>query len=485
MDSDEFRQRAKQIVDYVAGYHDTIRQRRPVPDVTLGYLKPLVPAAAPEDPDKWNDIFEDIERVIMPGLTHWQSPYFHGYYPVGQSFAETCGDLLCNGLGSFGFSWITCPAATELEIVVMDWLAKMLTLPSEFLSGGKGGGILQSTASESTLVTMLTARNVMLTRMSATHGPVGRDVKEGIDGDVFSRLVAYSSDQAHLSMQRACMFSAIRLHAVESDDKERMTGPALAKAIAIDVEKGLIPFYCMATLGTTASCAFDDLKEIGPVCKKAGIWLHIDAAYAGSSFICPEFRPLLDGVEVADSFNFNPHKWLLTSFDCSALWYRDSSKTIEAFSVKEVMFSYEHEDTTIDFSHREIPFGHRFRALKLWFVLRLYGVNGLQAYVRKHVYLAQEFEKLVAADDRFEVTHPVTHGLVCFRLRQCSNDLNALFLAKLTTDRRVYLTATTSKDVYFLRFVVCWRKTEKSDILYSWNVIREVATALLEDTKKQ
>ncbi|KAI0241494.1 Aromatic-L-amino-acid decarboxylase [Lamellibrachia satsuma] len=340
--------------------------------------------------------------------------------------------------------------------------------------------------------------------------------------------------EGHLSLQKACIFGAIRLHKVESNDKEEMTGPALAKAIASDVKKGLIPFYVRhscsihkATLGTTATCAFDDLKQIGTVCEKAGIWLHIDAAYARASFICPEFRPLLDGVErehrgntehepeqtplssqddfanwaaptvavecivgyamwavdadaltqetteFADSFNFNPHKWLLTSFDCSAL------------CVKEIMFSHKHEDDATDFRHWEIPLGRKFRSLKLWFVLRLYGVKGLQAYIRKHVELAHEFEKLVTADDRFQVTLSVTHGLVCFKLRQGSNELNELFLANLTKDGRVHLTASINKGNYFLRFIFCARNTESSDIQYSWNVIREVATATLENTKSR
>ncbi|KAI0219810.1 Aromatic-L-amino-acid decarboxylase [Lamellibrachia satsuma] len=199
--------------------------------------------------------------------------------------------------------------------------------------------------------------------------------------------------------------------------------------------------------------------------------------------ICFRYAPCFH--VFADSFYFNPHKWLLTSFECSALWYKDSSHPIDAFSVKEIMFSHKHEDDATDFFHWEIPLGRKFRSLKLWFVLRLYGVTGLQAYIRKHVELAREFEKLVRTDDRFQVTHPVTHGLVCFKLRQGSNELNELFLANLTKDGRVYLTASISKGNYFLRFALCARNTESSDIQYSWNVIREVATATLEDMKSK
>ncbi|KAI0219791.1 Aromatic-L-amino-acid decarboxylase [Lamellibrachia satsuma] len=287
---------------------------------------------------------------------------------------------------------------------------------------------------------------------------VDEDLSDGVDGDVFARLVAYSSDQAHSSVAKACMLGAVRLHRVRSNDKEEMTGPALANAIASDVKKGLIPFYCVATLGTTSTCAFDDLQQIGPVCKKAGVWLHIDAAYAGASFICPEFRPLLDGVEFADSFNFNPHKWLLTGFECSALWYRDATHVVDSFNVDPVYLRQEQAGKLPEFRHWEIPLGRKFRSLKLWFVLRMFGVKGLQTHIRKHVELAHEFEKL------------------------CSNELNALLLSNLTKDGRVYLVASYNKGVYFLRFVVCARNAESSDIRYSWDVIRQVASALLVDT---
>ncbi|KAI0220784.1 Aromatic-L-amino-acid decarboxylase [Lamellibrachia satsuma] len=510
MDAEEFSLRAKEVVDYVASYRENIRQRRPLPNVEPGYLKALVPETAPDDPETWKDVFEDFERVIMPGITHWQNPQFHAYYALGNSYPAICGNILCDGIDNIGFSWMACPASTELEVVVMDWLGKMLQLPSEFLSVGKGGGIIQGSASEVTLMTLLTARSHMLsiqTKKKASRNTgensginaevnsvskavdedlskgADEDVSDGVDGDVFSRLVAYSSDQAHSSVAKACILGAVRLHKVKSNDKEEMTGTALAKAIDSDVKKGLIPFYCVATLGTTPTCAFDDLQQIGPVCEKAGVWLHTDAAYAGASFICPEFRPLLGGVEFADSFNFNPHKWLLTNFECSALWYRDATHVVNSFNVDGVYLRHEQAGNVPEFRHWEIPLGRRFRSLKLWFVLRMFGVKGLQTHIRKHVELAHEFEKLVRADDRFEVTHRVTHGLVCFRLRKCSNELNALLLSNLTKDGRVYLVASCSKGVYFLRFAVCAKDAESSDIRYSWDVIRQVASALLEDKK--
>ncbi|KAI0220782.1 Aromatic-L-amino-acid decarboxylase [Lamellibrachia satsuma] len=275
-------------------------------------------------------------------------------------------------------------------------------------------------------------------------------------------------------MQKACIFGAIRFHEVETNDKDEMTGPALAKAIASDVKKGLIPFYCAATLGTTATCAFDDLKQIGTVCEKACVWLHVDAAYAGASFICPEFRSLLNGVEREHQGHTKrePEQTPSSCQELFANWAASTAAaghrlpqphcpqpsegdfcqllTCEFFVIAEERPELPSHSPFLIHSHWEIPLGRKFRSLKLWFVLRLYGVKGLQAHIRKHVELAREFEKLATADDRFQVTNTVTHGLVCFKLRQCSNELNELFLANLNKDRRVCLTACVSNGDYFL-----------------------------------
>ncbi|KAI0229685.1 Aromatic-L-amino-acid decarboxylase [Lamellibrachia satsuma] len=372
------------------------------------------------------------------------------------------------------------PACTELEVIMMDWLGKMLQLPKDFMSGGKGGGVIQGTASEATLVALLAARSRMLLKHHENN-----DSGDGVDAETMSKLVAYCSDQAHSSIERACLLGAVRCHMVESDENEQMVELALGAAITSDKEKGLIPFFCLATLGTTATCAFDKLQEIGPVCEKADIWLHIDAAYAGSSFICPEFRPLLDGVEFAHSFNFNPHKWLLVNFDCSAMWFKDTTHIVDAFNVDPLFLKHQHESHTLDFRHLQIPLGRRFRSLKLWFVLRLYGIKALQTHIRKHVNLAHEFEKLVLHDERFQVTHPVILGLVCFRLCKQSNELNKALLAKINNDGRIHMVPSISKGTYFLRFAVCAATTELSDINLAWRVIQEIASTVLIEAKKE
>uniref|UniRef100_A0AAR2JKX2 Aromatic-L-amino-acid decarboxylase n=1 Tax=Pygocentrus nattereri TaxID=42514 RepID=A0AAR2JKX2_PYGNA len=433
MDTAEFRRRGKEMVDYVADYLENIEKRQVYPDVEPGYLRSLIPEEAPEQPETYEDVVKDIERVVMPGITHWHSPYFFAYFPTANSFPAILADMLSGAIGCVGFSWAASPACTELETVMLDWLGKMLNLPEEFLAGtkGKGGGVIQGTASEATLVALLAARCRMVKRILS-------DDPERPEADIISKLVAYSSDQAHSSVERAGLIGGVRMRKIPSDSKFSVRGEALRKVLEEDKAAGLIPFYFCATLGTTPSCAFDYITEIGPICNTEGIWMHIDAAYAGSAFICPEFRPLLDGVEFADSFNFNPHKWLLVNFDCSTM----------------------------------------FRSLKIWFVFRMYGLRGLQDHIRKHVALAKEFEALVRVDERFQISAEVVLGLVCFRLKG-SNDLNEALLKRINSARRIHLVPCQLSGRFVLRFAVCARTTESRHVQEAWAHITQLATELL------
>uniref|UniRef100_A0A8C0B1S0 Aromatic-L-amino-acid decarboxylase n=1 Tax=Buteo japonicus TaxID=224669 RepID=A0A8C0B1S0_9AVES len=393
MDAAEFRKRGKEMVDYIADYLEKIDKRQVFPDVEPGYLRPLIPDCAPQDPESFEDVFKDIEKIIMPGVTHWHSPYFFAYFPAASSFPALLADMLCGGIGCVGFSWAASPACTELETVMLDWLGKMINLPEAFLAGkdGQGGGVIQGSASEATLISLLAARTKTI-RWLQSEKP------ELTEADIMSRLVAYASDQ-----------------------------------------------FC-ATLGTTPCCSFDKLLELGPICNKENIWMHIDAAYAGSAFICPEFRHLLNGVEFADSFNFNPHKWLLVNFDCS---------------------------------HWQIPLGRRFRSLKLWFVLRMYGVTGLQEHVRKHVRLSHQFEHLVLQDGRFEICAEVVLGLVCFRLKG-SNELNKALLKSINEAKKIHLVPCHLREKFVLRFAICSRTVESTHIKFAWQHISQLATDLLK-----
>uniref|UniRef100_A0A8C3WQ97 Aromatic-L-amino-acid decarboxylase n=1 Tax=Catagonus wagneri TaxID=51154 RepID=A0A8C3WQ97_9CETA len=382
MDAGDFRRRGKEMVDYVADYLEGVEGRQVFPDVEPGYLRPLVPATAPQEPDTFEDVIRDVEKIIMPGVTHWHSPYFFAYFPTASSYPAMLADMLCGAIGCIGFSWAASPACTELETVMMDWLGRMLQLPEAFLAGeaGEGGGVIQA----------------------------------------------------------------------------------------------------VATLGTTSCCSFDNLLEVGPVCQEEDLWLHVDAAYAGSAFICPEFRHLLNGVEFADSFNFNPHKWLLVNFDCSAMWVKRRTDLTGAFRLDPVYLTHSHQDSGLitDYRHWQLPLGRRFRSLKMWFVFRMYGVKGLQAYIRKHVQLSHEFEALVRQDPRFEVCAEVTLGLVCFRLKG-SNRLNEALLERINSARKIHLVPCHLRDRFVLRFAICSRTVESAHVQVAWEHIRGLAAELL------
>ncbi|XP_011859981.1 PREDICTED: aromatic-L-amino-acid decarboxylase-like isoform X2 [Vollenhovia emeryi] len=475
MDPESFKDCAKEMAEYIANYLENIRDRRVLPTVKPGYLRPLLPSEAPRTPEQWKDVMADIDRVIMPGVTHWHSPKFHAYFACAQSYPSILADMLSGGIACIGFTWIASPACTELEMIVVDWLGKMLGLPKEFIfcSGGKGGGVIQGSASESTLLALFGAKAKKMKQVKEQH-------PDWTDSEIVGKLVAYSSCQANTSVERAGLMGGIKLRQLEVDDKYKLRGDTLAEAIRKDKEEGLIPFYIVATLGTTASCAFDRLDEIGIIANREDVWLHVDAAYAGSAFICPEFRYLMKGIEMVNSFNFNPHKWMLVNFDCSVLWLKNPTYLTNAFNVEAEFVKHEMQGLVTDYRHWQIPLGRRFRSLKLWFVLRLYGVENLQKYIRSHVAQAHEFEALVLSDPRFEIIGEVVMGLVCFRLKG-SNELNEALLKKINDAGNIYLIPATTKCTYYLRFAVVSRFSEIKDIQYSWKEIQLRANEILED----
>jgi len=477
--AEEFRVFGKAMVDFVADYLENIRDRPVLPDVKPGYLRPLVPAEAPEEPDQWQDVMKDIERVVMPGVTHWHSPRFHAYFPTGNSYPAIAADMLSDAIGCIGFTWIASPACTEMEMVMMDWLGKMLSLPQGFLYEGvsddgkksKGGGVIQGTASEAILVSLLTARAKTIAKYQQENPSMEK-------GEIMQKLVAYASTVSHSSAERAGMLGGVRVRLLEPDSDYSLRGDTLEKAMKEDQDRGLIPFFVAATLGTTACCSYDNILELGPICQQQNVWMHIDAAYAGSAFICPEYRPILNGVEFADSFNFNPHKWMLVNFDCSALWVKDRAAIEGAFNLDCVILKHDYEGQIPDYRHWQIPLGRRFRSLKLWFVMRLFGQKALREYIRHHVKLAHEFEALVEADDRFEITNPVTLGLVCFRLKG-PNKLSEELNTKINGNGKIHMTPSKIGSTFILRFAVCAKDTKSDDIHGAWNEISSLATEVL------
>jgi len=476
MEAAEYRVKGKEMVDYIADYLENIRERRVFPDVKPGYLRELLPDAAPHEGEEFDKIFADIERVIMPGVTHWQSPHMHAYFPALNSYPSLLGDMLADGINCLGFTWASSPACTELESLVMDWLGQAIGLPAEFLhktQGSLGGGVIQTTASESTFVCLLAGRTEAIKRFQTMFPDIE-------DAEINSRLVGYCSDQAHSSVEKAGLIGLVKLRYIESDENLSMRGDKLKEAIKTDRENGLVPFFLCATLGTTGACAFDNLQELGPICQEEQMWLHVDAAYAGSAFVCPEFRKWMKGIEFADSIAFNPSKWLMVHFDCTAMWVKNSRSLHRTFNVEPLYLQHENTGLAIDYMHWQIPLSKRFRALKLWFVLRNYGISGLQKMIRENVRLAQKFEALVRSDNRFEIPAARHMGLIVFRLRgECA--MTEKLLKKLNSSGKMHAVPCCIKGQYVIRFTITSQRTTAQDLTRDWAIIRSTATDVLEE----
>ncbi|KOC61163.1 Histidine decarboxylase [Habropoda laboriosa] len=471
------------MVDYIADYLANIRSRRVYPAVSPGYLRNVLPSSAPVDGEPWDDIFADIEKCIMPGVTHWQSPHMHAYFPALNSPASLLADMLADAINCLGFTWASSPACTELETIVMNWLGKMIGLPDEFLhrpGGSGGGGVIQTTASEATLVCLLAARTRAI-----------RDVQQNepdrLPAEINSRLVGYCSDQAHSSVEKAGLIGLVRMKYIESDDEFSMRGETLLEAISHDRAEGLLPFFVCATLGTTGACAFDNLKEVGQVCEQNGLWLHVDAAYAGSAFVCPEFRGWLQGIEYADSIAFNPSKWLMVHFDCTAMWVKSSQALHRTFNVDPLYLKHENSDllsVLINYLPSEnysMSLLSRRKGLQRVNERSNYGITGLQKHIREGVRLAQKFEALVLADARFEIPATRHLGLVVFRLRG-ENSLTERLLKKMNSRGRVHCVPAALHGKYVIRFTVTSTNTTNEDILRDWAEIRNTANEILGDT---
>ncbi|CAG9826125.1 unnamed protein product [Diabrotica balteata] len=476
MDVESFREFGKASVDYIADYIENIRKKKVLPSVEPGYLQNEIPELAPISGEPWQNILPDVDRVILPGLTHWHSPHFHAYFPTANSFPGVVGELFLSGLGSISTDWQSNPACVELEVRMMDWLAKMLGLPEHFLneSEGPGGGVIQNAASESTLVGLLSGKQ--------------RTVKHVLDKnpnltpeDVKGKLIAYTSKESNSSVEKASLLASVPMRLLPTDSDCRLRGNTLQEAIQKDKAEGLIPCCVVASLGTTGTCAFDDLEEIGQICQNENIWLHVDAAYAGAALVCPEYRYLLKGIDHVDSFNFNPHKWFLTNSDCSAMWFKNTKDAEAAFKLKAAIPSNPAFEPELE--HWQIPSSRRFRALKLWFVMRIYGVQGIQKHIRHQVSLAKYLEDLVTADKRFELLIS-SLGVVGFRLNGDDTATQKL-LDKITERKNLYIMPYYYQNKLMVRFVVCSRLTEKEDIDFAWKEITAIVETMFNKTSRK
>ncbi|QDG50409.1 aspartate aminotransferase family protein [Persicimonas caeni] len=473
MNSDDFRKYAHQLVDWMADYLETVGERRVVPDVEPGEIREQIPGAPPEEAEPFERVFADFQDVIVPGMTHWNHPGWFAYFPANHSPPSILGEMLTATIGAQCMSWQTSPAATELEQVVMGWLSQMLGLPDGFT------GVIQDTASTSTLVALLTARE------KATGHGFG---KSGSAAEGADKLVVYASSEAHSSIAKGVKlagFGLENLRGVPVDETFAMRPDQLREMIEADLADGLVPACVVSTVGTTSSTAIDPVRAIGEICQKHGVWHHVDAAYAGSAAVLPEKRDILDGMELVDSFVFNPHKWLLTNFDCSAYFVRDVDELLHTCQRQAEYLKTDFDEDAPNFRDWGIPLGRRFRALKLWFVIRTYGVEGLRQMIRAHIDMAQTFRGWVEDDPRFEPLAPSPFGLVCFRYHPPELDasdpsaeaeldrLNEKLLREVNADGRVHLTHTRLAGRYTLRMAIGQWQTTLDDVELAWRLICE------------
>jgi aromatic-L-amino-acid decarboxylase len=429
MNKDEFRQWGYRFVDWVADYFENVGQYPVRPAIQPGDIKKRLPKEAPVQGEPMEAVFADFQEIVVPGMTHWQHPSWFAYFSANNSPPSVLAELLTAGMGAQCMIWETSPAAAEMEEVVLEWLRKLLGLP------------------------------------------------EGL----------YVSEEAHSSVEKGAKiagFGSENIRKIPTDAAFAMIPEELEKALAVDKDRGLQPACVVATIGTTSSSAIDPLEPIGRICRRHNVWLHVDAAYAGTAAILPEKRWIFEGAEHADSLVFNPHKWMLTNFDCSAYYVKDAGALIRTFEIHPEYLKTGVDAMVKNYRDWGIQLGRRFRALKLWFVLRSYGVEGIQAMVREHIRLAQLFKEWVEAHDLFEVMAPVPLSLVCFRLNNGRPEdeldrLNRDLLKRLNQTGRLLLTQTSLKGKYVIRMAIDSHTTREQHVRDAWALIQETASALL------
>jgi aromatic-L-amino-acid decarboxylase len=469
MPPEEFRKYGKQMIDWIADYYESVEKYPVLSQVKPSEVIDQLPLTAPDESESMDRIMADVNSIILPGITHWQSPNFFAYFPSNSSGPSVLGDLLSSGLGVQGMIWATSPACTELETRVLDWLAEMLQLPEKFKSTSAGGAVIQDTASSAALSALLAARERKTgyeTNDSGCHG----------------NLVAYISNQTHSSLEKAIKIAGIgkkNLRLIDVDDNLAMRTDLLETAIKQDLADGLIPFFVCATVGTTSTNAMDPLPEIGNICQQYELWMHIDAAMSGTAAICPEYRHFLNGVELADSFSFNPHKWMFTNFDCNCFFVADRSVLIKTLSILPEYLKNQATESgaVIDYRDWHIQLGRRFRSLKLWFVIRHYGLNGLRFHISEHVKMAQEFADWVRTSEEFELVAPVPLNLVCFAHKN-GNDFNRKLLETINKTGEMYFTHTVIKGQFVLRMCIAQTHTQHNHVVKAWKTIQETAKEL-------
>jgi aromatic-L-amino-acid decarboxylase len=464
MSPEEFRRHGREVIDWIADYYEQLESLPVLSQAVPGQVRAGLPAEPPVTGQGFDGVLADLDRVILPGITHWQHPSFFAFFPASASGPSILGDLLASGLGVQGMLWATSPAVTELETQMLDWLAQLLDLPAAFRSGSSGGGVIQHSASDAALVALV----------AALHRASGGATETA--GVAAGQFTVYTSGQTHSSVEKACRIAGIGTAALRKLDVDPLTLAArpahLAELLAADVAAGRTPALVVASVGATGTGALDPVGELAALAHSYGAWLHVDAAWAGVAAVCEELRWINAGVEQADSYCTNPHKWLLTNFDCTAFWVADRTALIGALSIlpEYLRNSASESGEVFDYRDWQVPLGRRFRALKLWTVLRWYGAEGLRAHIRGHVELASEFASWAAADDRFELLAPHPLALVTFRLRAGDEATRAL-LAAVNASGQAYLTHTAVDGRFAIRMAIGAVLTERRHVEAAWRLI--------------
>lgn len=471
MDSETFRRHAHELVDWMADYMAGVENLPVRPQVTPGSIAAQVPTEPPARGEPFEAIFRDFQDIVMPGMTHWQHPSFFAYFPANTSPPSVLAEMLTATLGAQCMLWQTSPAATELEGRVVEWLARALDLPTTF------SGSIQASASEATLAALLMARERATGYASNAAGLA----------QTGQRLAVYCSEDAHSSIEKGARiagFGADMVRKIPADADRAVRLDALEAAIRQDVAAGITPACVIACIGGTGTGGMDDVWAVAQIARAHGAFVHVDAAWAGSALLLPEWRHLADGLELADSFVFNPHKWLLTNFDCSAHFVREPEALMRTLSLVPEYLRTHGADGVTDYSNWSVPLGRRFRALKLWFVLRSYGIEGLQDILRRHIDLAGKAHDALKVEPDFEITSPLKLALFTFRHRPAGMEEgeldahNETLLQRLNETGRAYFTQTRVAGRYVIRFQVGQTNTEARHVDAALDLIRETARGL-------
>ncbi|MEL6676978.1 MAG: pyridoxal-dependent decarboxylase [Bacteroidota bacterium] len=472
MDKEEFRAWGYKMVDWIADYQDRITEYPVLSQVKPGDIKAQIPHSPPADPESMEEIWQDVEQVILPGITHWQNPRFFAYFQANTSYPSMLAEMLSSGLGAQCMIWATSPAAAELEERMMNWLIELSGLPADW------EGVIQPTGSDSTLVALLSARE------KVTDFHINQAGFNGV-----SRMRVYATAETHSSIEKAAKIAGIGREnclKIPTDSAGGMLPMALQEQIQADRAAGFIPLAVTVTIGTTGRHAIDPLEPIAEVCEQENVWLHVDGAHAGTALLLPELQHYLKGIEKADSYYFNPHKWMFTHFDCSAYFVKDPQTLIKTFSILPEYLKTQADQEVNNYRDWGIPLGRRFRALKLWFVMRRFGSKQLREKIRSHLALTAELVREIEAHPQFEMLNEPAFNLICFRLKPKGlssvvdiNKLNEQFMHALNHEGQIFLSHTLIEGQYALRLSIGQTYLSQDILDESWAHIQSTAQELL------